>query len=506
MALAHYNKLKTIKPEENEFDIKIAECYFNIPYYTNAINKCNEIIDNLGIDNKCFPNIIFIKIKSLIKLKKINEAKDVFDAYKNTIEKMNDSKNEITEIVNEINNKIKNLEGQYNFKEIFKLKDSFDINIGEYVNKKLEIKNTKDKGLGIFTKEKIKIGELIVVSKAFSACPPNDNDKNNNSSLYMKYDNPDKDESEKINFPLVFKEKNKLEDILSYKLSNYPDDYSDILYLFNSNNKYINYEERKKDKNIDLKKIEKILKYNTIKVDYYYEPISKGLWFYPSFFNHSCIPNCIYFGFGDILIIIAVNEIDKNSELFINYYSVDALYDERQTYIQDNYNFKCKCELCEYEGKKIKENKENKILNEYLTRLRNNFLKNDKGQNEFMKINNEVISQKEIKQMVKFLEQNKKMFSCYEKNIMYLNCAHCMMKYDPYQSYEYLESALKYTENRNYYFEKLTLYSLSIFAKILKSQARKEFVSKKFRAFFEKYFADQQEFVNLLLKEYNIIS
>ena len=49
-----------------------------------------------------------------------------------------------------------------------------------------------------------------------------------------------------------------------------------------------------------------------------------------------------------------MNEIDKNSELFINYYSVDALYDERQTYIQDNYNFKCKCELCEYEGKKLK--------------------------------------------------------------------------------------------------------------------------------------------------------
>ena len=35
---------------------------------------------------------------------------------------------------------------------------------------------------------------------------------------------------------------------------------------------------------------------------------------------------------------------------------------------------------------------------------------------------------------------------------MYLNCAHCMMKYDLYDSYNYLELALKYTENRNFYF------------------------------------------------------
>ena len=46
--------------------------------------------------------------------------------------------------------------------------------------------------------------------------------------------------------------------------------------------------------------------------------------------------------------------------------------------------------------------------------------------------------------MVKFIEKNKKIFSCYEKSILYLKCAHCMMMYDMYLSYEYLEKSLKY--------------------------------------------------------------
>ena len=67
---------------------------------------CDEIIVNIGVDNKESPNILLMKIKSLIKLKKIYKAKDLFDAYRNLFEKMNNSKNEITDIENQIKNKI----------------------------------------------------------------------------------------------------------------------------------------------------------------------------------------------------------------------------------------------------------------------------------------------------------------------------------------------------------------------------------------------------------------
>ena len=44
-ALAHFIRLKSVKPNEIKFDIKIAECYYGIPYYSKAIEKCDEIIN-----------------------------------------------------------------------------------------------------------------------------------------------------------------------------------------------------------------------------------------------------------------------------------------------------------------------------------------------------------------------------------------------------------------------------------------------------------------------------
>jgi len=107
--------------------------------------------------------------------------------------------------------------------------------------------------------------------------------------------------------PLVYKEKEDLEEILSYKLSNYPEDFNEFLYLFDGKNKNINLEEREKNKKTDLRKIQNFFKYNSLILYLFDMPISNGLWYYPSLFNHSCIPNCLHFGFGDILIIISIN-------------------------------------------------------------------------------------------------------------------------------------------------------------------------------------------------------
>ena len=131
--------------------------------------------------------------------------------------------------------------------------------------------------------------------------------------MCIQFDNPDKDE--KTSFPLVCNEKSDLEDILAYRISNYPEDFSELLYLFNGKNTNLNLEDRYNGKEINLKKLQKILRFNTKQIFFNEIPLSRGIWYYPSFFNHSCIPNCYEFGFGDILIIIAVNDIEKNKEL-----------------------------------------------------------------------------------------------------------------------------------------------------------------------------------------------
>ena len=77
-ALAHFIKLKSLKPDDIEIDLKLAKCYFGLPYYTKTINKCDEII-NKNQDNV---DAILLKIKSLIYLKKILEAKEFLNSKK----------------------------------------------------------------------------------------------------------------------------------------------------------------------------------------------------------------------------------------------------------------------------------------------------------------------------------------------------------------------------------------------------------------------------------------
>jgi tetratricopeptide (TPR) repeat protein len=109
-ALVHFIKLKSLKPEEIKFDMKIAECYFGIPYYSKTIEKCNEILNRNDINDnnkdKFHLNALKLKVKSLIKLKKIKEAKEELDKY---IEIVDKNKTEFFEIEEEIKKKLKNM-------------------------------------------------------------------------------------------------------------------------------------------------------------------------------------------------------------------------------------------------------------------------------------------------------------------------------------------------------------------------------------------------------------
>ena len=254
------------------------------------------------------------------------------------------------------------------------------------------------------------------------------------------------------------------------------------------------------NKTTNLRKIQNVIKYNYLMLYFVEIPIQKGLWYYPSLFNHSCISNCYHFGFRDILIIIAINDIEPNSELYLNYFTNDKLYDERQKYSKELYNFECNCILCKYENNKQKESNEKKIFNEYIKKLnKNNFLLLI---NEEKKVKPEnILNQKDIEKMLKFIETNKKLFSCYEKSLFYMQCANCMRRYDPYFSYEYLEKSIKYCENRDYYFEKMTLAIMYTIDEQLRSDVRLQFAGNKFREFCEKYFSNQEKFVNLLIEK-----
>ena len=279
MALVHFIKLKSLKHEEIKFDMKIAECYFNIPYYTKTIEKCDEIMNNKenNVDEKFLLNSLNLKLKSLLKLKRIEEAQKIINEQKELINK---NSGQFFEIEEEIKRKMKNMKGEIDLSEIYeKSKDNFNVDIGEYINSKLELKYDKNKGISVYSKEKIIKGEILVVSKAIMAI--NLLKKKEDDSLCIQFDNPDKDE--KTFFPLVCNEKSDLEDILAYRISNYPEDFSELLYLFNGKNTNLNLEDRYNSKEINLKKLQKILRFNTKQIFFNEIPLSRGIKYYPSF-------------------------------------------------------------------------------------------------------------------------------------------------------------------------------------------------------------------------------
>ena len=494
MSLVHFIKLKTLKPNEIKFDMKIAECYYNIPYYTKVIDKCDEIL--LLKDDKYALDALSLKLKSLLKLKKVQEAKDVLDNNKYIII---NNESRFFDIEEEIKRKNKNINGDIDLSEIYeKSINNFNIDIGEYLNNKIEIRYDKNNGISIYSKDKISKGEIILVSKAIIAI--NLKNEKTDKNLCIQYDNPDKEEYEKTGQLLTFKKYSELQNKLSYNLSNYPEDYKEFLYLFDGKNKNKNLEERKKSIEIDLKKIQKVLKFNSKILIYNEIPITEGIWLYPSYFNHSCIANCFQFGFGDILIIIAINDIEKNSELCLNYLNNDIPYDMRQNLLKEKYDFNCHCELCKYENNKFKTSQEKITLNKYLTNLYNLFINVDNNCEKEKAMN--YPTEKEIKGIIKFLEKNKKLFSCYEKSAMYIYCALGMKLYDGYLACDYLELALKYNENRNYEYEKYSLILLIETAKFLRSNVRYEIYFKKLKEFYERYFPKQNKFVDILMEKY----
>lgn len=75
-----------------------------------------------------------------------------------------------------------------------------------------------------------------------------------------------------------------------------------------------------------------------------------GLWPFIASFNHSCLPNCFYYGIGPYLIVKSIKDIKPNEELTISYLGPQP-FDSRSKVLYEKWDFKCDCSLCHYERK-----------------------------------------------------------------------------------------------------------------------------------------------------------
>jgi len=71
-----------------------------------------------------------------------------------------------------------------------------------------------------------------------------------------------------------------------------------------------------------------------------------GLWFFPSFLNHNCIPNARYYYIGDFLLLRNLTPLKKGQEVCISYFSDIAVRTKREETLKE-YGISCHCHLCE---------------------------------------------------------------------------------------------------------------------------------------------------------------
>lgn len=133
------------------------------------------------------------------------------------------------------------------------------------------------------------------------------------------------------------------------------------------------------DQNLTVAKINSIINHNSLKSTrgmMNHQFIASGVWVFPSFINHSCVPNTSYFGIGDFLFLQAQKHIKKGEEVTIGYVIFEDRFEKRTEILSKNWGFLCNCNFFLYQQKNFKDNEVKLYAFDYLDCLYENGKKN----------------------------------------------------------------------------------------------------------------------------------
>ena len=457
---------------------KLSKIFLMIPYYYKAKMLCEKIIE-LDPDNI---DILPSYVKCLNHFGDYSHIKEIL----NNVKEENDK---IKELKKNNEERIKESKGEYNLKDIylkFKEDKNYNLDLAEYKSEKISIQKDKIKGLIVVSNDEIPKGELIIASRAITYVPKLDK---NLEKIYY--------ENEEHHFKLL----KQIEEKMIYTKEDNPEIYE----LYDKENGNLSLEERhqnyinnlnKKNLTISEKKLKGIFT-NTFQTQLYlYDEfaLAFGLFYYPSFLSHSCVPNTQMLGIGDFMFMFTNRLIKKNEELFTYYVENDEEYNKRQKKLKNQYGFECQCELCQIEKKKFKDNPnlKNKISN-YI--------------NELIEISSGFdfnIFQSKKDEVLNFIKKNKNNINNYEKGLLYFNLY--FLNYGDYSiNYNMLEKALEcYEQEKDMEFNIMKYYCLLKMYKInyVFYEYRCEEVEKKMLKLIEETLGNKHnEYAEILLED-----
>lgn len=337
-------------PIKSKIYKKLINSYLKINANIKALEYCDKYLFSCDNPDK---DIIEYKIKALINCRQFDEVKNFLIENKNIFTNEEFIKNE-----KYIKNNLENIEGKFNLKEI-KGGD-----VSEYLNPKIYIGLDEKTGNRLMANENISKGELLIVSKAFYLLT--------NEEYYKRlkeyYENINYKRYKTYYFDKMAEFAFEPEYYLYYNLNEQKKmsekDFEKLLDLDDWDNWNIKYSERAKDfSDKRTPNLTNIANLNSIKI---YSSIFScesqgygyGIWYYPSFINHSCNPNTLEFGINDIYFLYAQKDIKKGEEITRRYFHYGLDITARYCH-NGSYGFTCKCEVCSHQLKFILEtNKE----------------------------------------------------------------------------------------------------------------------------------------------------
>ena len=73
---------------------------------------------------------------------------------------------------------------------------------------------------------------------------------------------------------------------------------------------------------------------------------SSGLWLEPSYFNHSCEPNCGRVVLGDFMFVFCIAVVNEGDECCLAYIDTTQTRQERKAQLSKGWHFDCQCSAC----------------------------------------------------------------------------------------------------------------------------------------------------------------
>ncbi|TDZ21194.1 putative protein lysine methyltransferase SET6 [Colletotrichum orbiculare MAFF 240422] len=203
---------------------------------------------------------------------------------------------------------------------------------------KTEVKDSANKGRGLFATRDIAAGEIVMVEKAFCVVWGHESDV----LTAMTYDVRD----DRIRVAPV-----GLTKAISQKLLRNPSQLDRVMDL------YGDYQGETRPTNntqdgpvVDVFRVHDIVSRNAFGPGGQYgeegaRNASTGLWVWAAYINHSCVANARKEYVGDLMVLRAARPIRKGDEIFHSY-DESADYEARQRALATTWGFECGCELC----------------------------------------------------------------------------------------------------------------------------------------------------------------